>query len=244
MCRFIRIFYRSLQSTATSKYLYIIPVTGIFFAFFLSVGSYQYPGDTGLPPAESSIRYSITMANFLCCIMVIFVGIESHTVKSTHELELTKPVQRWQYFLSQALGEIVLPVVTATAILFGVQLYLLLKGEPFYTVTILSVGLLTTGIVALLGFVKVISLVIDHVAALALSFLVVLFSTQGFRGALLKMGSSGVFLYVLPDLQTPQLIALKLLLEMNVEWKYFLGVLFYAVVTMGVAIYIFERKDF
>lgn len=100
MHRFIRICYRSLQSTATSKYLYIIPVTGIFLAIFLSVGSCQYPGDTGLPPAESSIRYGITMADFLFCIMVIFIGIESHTVKSIHELELTKLVQRWQYFLS------------------------------------------------------------------------------------------------------------------------------------------------
>ena len=242
MRRFIRVFYRSFQSTATSHYLYMIPVTGILLAILLSIGSYQYPGDTGLPPAQSSIRYGITMANFLCCIMVVFTGVESYT-GHIHELELTKPVPRWQYFVSQSMGEIILPVATAAAILAGVQLYLFLKGEPFYTEIILFMGLLTTGFAALLGFVKVMSLIIDHVAVLACSFLVVLFSTQGFRGALLKMGSFRYFLYVMPDLQTPQLIAVKLLLDMDVEWEYFCGVFLYAVVAMGAAVYIFERKD-
>jgi hypothetical protein len=141
------------------------------------------------------------------------------------------------------MGEIILPVATASAILLGVQLYLLLKGEPFHTEIVLFVTLLTTGMVALLGFVKVVSLVIDPVIALASSFLVVLFSTQGFRGALLRMGSFRFFLYALPDLQTPQLTALKLLLDMNVECKYFCGVVSYAIVAMIVAICIFERKD-
>jgi hypothetical protein len=57
------------------------------------------------------------------------------------------------------------------------------------------------------------------------------------------MGSFRFFLYALPDLQTPQLTALKLLLDMNVECKYFCGVVSYAIVAMIVAICIFERKD-
>jgi hypothetical protein len=141
------------------------------------------------------------------------------------------------------LGEIILPLLTAAAILLGTHTYLLYKGEPFHTEIILIIGLLSISIVALFGFVKVFSFIVDQFLALACSILVVFLSTQGFRGALLKMGYIRPILYIIPDLQTSTLISLNLLLGMDVEWKYFLAVFLYAVFSILAVSYLFQKKD-
>lgn len=84
---------------------------------------------------------------------------------------------------------------------------------------------------------------VDQFLALATSILIVFLSTQGFRGALLRMGHFKPILYIVLDLQTSTLISLTLLLGMDVEWKYFLPVFLYAVFSILVASYLFQKKD-
>jgi hypothetical protein len=237
----LKIMHHSLKLILTSKYLYLLPATGIFVAIFLAASSYQYPGDISVSPSEYSMSNGIKLANFFGCITLVFISINPQN--KSYELELTKPITRYQYLLSQILGEIILPILVAGAILSGVELYLLFKQEPFFTEIVLAISLLLVGFLALSGFLKVISFFADDVPTLICGFLVALFSTQGFRAALIRFESLGCVLYIIPDLQTPELISLKYLLHMSIEWKYFLGPGLYAIISLGIAMYLFNKKD-
>jgi len=242
MSRAISIFYQSIKLSLSSKYLYIAPISGIAVTLFLSIAAYRYPGDLAVSPAKYAIGKGIELANFFGCLLSVFVA--SGSSQSVYELELTKPIPQWKYFLFQTLGEIVFPLGTVVSIMLGIQLYLFSKGEPFYKEIIIVIVLITIAIVAIIGFIKVLSLILDDLPALAFGLTVVLFSTQAFRGALARLYFPwDVLLYMLPDLQTPQLIASLYLHGMDIEWKYLLGPVAYAIISFLVAIVIFERKD-
>ena len=242
MSRTISIFYQSIKLSLSSKYLYIAPISGIAVTLFLSIAAYRYPGDIAVSSAEYAIEKGIELANFFGCLLSVFVA--SGSSQSVYELELTKPIPRWKYFLFQTLGEIVFPLGTVVSIMLGIQLYLFSKGEPFYKEIIIVIVLITIAIVAIIGFIKVLSLILDDLPALAFGLTVVLFSTQAFRGALARLCFPwDVLLYMIPDLQTPQLIASFYLHGMDIEWKYLLGPVAYAIISFLVAIVIFERKD-
>jgi len=243
MSRTISIFYQSIKLSLSSKYLYIAPISGIAVTLFLSIAAYRYPGDIAVSSAEYAIGKGIELTNFLACLLAVFVA--SGSSQSVYELELTKPIPRWKYFLFQTLGEIVFPVATVVSVMLGIQLYLFSKGEPFYHEILVAIGLITIAIVAIVGLIKVLSLVVEGMPALAFGLAAVLFSTQAFRGALARLDFPwDVLLYMLPDLQTPQLIASFYLHGMDIEWKYLLEPAVYAVISFLVAIVIFERKDF
>lgn len=242
MSRAISIFYQSIKLSLSSKYLYIAPISGIAVTLFLSIAAYRYPGDIAVSSAEYAIGKGIELTNFLACLLAVFVA--SGSSQSVYELELTKPIPRWKYFLFQTLGETVFPLATVVSIMLGIQLYLFSEGEPFYKEIIIAIVLITIAIVAIIGFIKVLSLIIDNLPALAFGLATVMFSTQAFRGTLVRLDFPwDVLLYMIPDLQTPQLIASFYLHGMDIEWKYLLSPVAYATISFLVAIVIFERKD-
>jgi hypothetical protein len=228
-----------------SRFLYIVPVCGVGISILLTLYAYTYPEDLSTSPEEYAIKNGIILGNFFGCFLAVFVANKSlKETKSIGELELTKPVTRGKYFLFQTVGETIFPLAVVSSILLGTQLYLLFRGERFSYEIFVAIALLGTAVIATTGLIKVLSLLVDTLPALGLGIATVIFSLQAFRGTLARVTFplDGI-LYLLPDLQTPQHIALNIFYRAPIEWKYLVGPITYIFASLILATVILGHKD-
>ncbi|MEA1994420.1 MAG: hypothetical protein U9N35_08560 [Euryarchaeota archaeon] len=234
----------SLKESLSSRYIYLVLLVGIGISLLLAASAYEYPGQISVPPAQYATSKSIDIANFLGCVLAVFIASGSSGTKSLYEMELTKPIKRWWYLLSRVLSEVIFPLLIVAIILFSTQAYILLRGGKFHIEIFIVISLLSLAIMAVVGLIRVFSLFFGQMYSLGMGFVVVLFSDRAFRGALTKLDEPwGAFLYLFPDLQSPKLIASKVLYGIPVEWKYLLGPIIYIPVSLLIAVIIFQRKD-